>query len=158
MAKTSTKHSVAHNTFVIERVYPVAPAKVFAAFSDLKLKGQWFQAPKEWDNPDVQTMDFRVGGKETSNGGPKGGPQINYTATYQDIVLNERIVSTYDMTVDGKRISVSLSTLEMKAEGKGTRLILTEQGAYLDGSDDGSQRREGTEGLLDALGAFLTAN
>ena len=157
-AKTPAKHSVTHNTFTIERVYPVVPAKVFAAFADPKLKGQWFQAPKEWNNPDVQTMDFRVGGKETSVGGPKGGPVIAYAVTFQDIVANERIVTTYDMTVDKKRISVSLSTLELRAEGKGTRLVLTEQGAYLDGSDTGAQRKEGTEGLLDALGTFLTSN
>lgn len=154
---TPAKPSVTHNTFTIERVYPVAPARVFAAFSDPKQKSQWFQAPKEWNNPDVQTMDFRVGGKETSDGGPRGGPVITYTATYQDIVPNVRIVTTYDMTVDGKRISVSLATVELRAEGKGTRLLLTEQGAYLDGSDDGAKRKEGTEGLLDALGTFLAS-
>lgn len=137
----TTQHSITHNTFVIERVYPVAPAKVFAAFADLKRKSQWFGAPKEW-NRDEQTLDFRVGGKETSIGGPKGGPVHAYTATYQDIVPNERIVTTYDLTVDKKRISVSLATVQLKAEGKGTRLTLTEHGAYLDGSDDGSQRKQ----------------
>lgn len=153
----TTKYSVTQDAFTLTRVYPVAPAKVFAAFADPKLKGQWFRSPKEW-NPNVHTMDFRVGGKETSTGGPKGGPAIAYTATYQDIVPNERIVTTYDMTVDNRRISVSLATVEVKAEGKGTRLTLTEQGAYLDGSDDGSKRKEGTDGLLNQLGAFLTAH
>ena len=153
----TTEHSVTHDTFTLTRVYPVAPAKVFAAFADPKLKGEWFKSPKEW-NPNVHTMDFRVGGKETSTGGPKGGPAIVYTATFQDIVPNERIVTTYDMTADQKRISVSLATVEVKAEGKGTRLTLTEQGAYLDGSDDGSLRKQGTEGLLDALGRYLSAN
>ena len=70
--------------------------------------------------------------------GSMAAPAIVYTATFQDIVPNERIVTTYDMTADQKRISVSLATVEVKAEGKGTRLTLTEQGAYLDGSDDGS--------------------
>ena len=62
------------------------------------------------------------------------------------------------MLFRSKRISVSLATVEVKAEGKGTRLTLTEQGAYLDGSDDGSLRKQGTEGLLDALGRYLSAN
>jgi len=36
--------------------------------------------------------------------------------------------------------------VEFKPEGRGTRLIFTEQGVYLDGNVDG--RIEGTEGLL----------
>jgi uncharacterized protein YndB with AHSA1/START domain len=35
--------------------------------------------------------------------------------------------------------------------GKGTRLVLTEQGAFLDGYDDAGSRERGTGGLLDAL-------
>jgi hypothetical protein len=33
----------------------------------------------------------------------------------------------------------------------GTRLIFTEQGAFLDGYDDAGKRESGTGGLLDAL-------
>jgi len=40
-------------------------------------------------------------------------------------------------------------------EGAGTRLVLTEQGAYLDGHDTSAQRQHGTGELLDALGAAL---
>jgi hypothetical protein len=50
---------------------------------------------------------------------------------------------------------VSLATFELKAAGTGTRLILTEQGAFLDGYDDAGSRERGTAGLLDALGASL---
>jgi uncharacterized protein YndB with AHSA1/START domain len=70
-------------------------------------------------------------------------------------VPDERIVSTYEMHLDETRISVSLATVEFKPEGSGTRLILTEQGAFLDGHDTPAQREHGTGGLLDALGADL---
>jgi hypothetical protein len=50
---------------------------------------------------------------------------------------------------------VSVATLEFYAEGSGTRLILTEQGAYLDGLDTSAQREEGTQQLLNALGTYL---
>ena len=40
------------------------------------------------------------------------------------------------MHLDDTRISVSLATVELKPAGKGTRLIFTEQGAFLDGYDD----------------------
>jgi uncharacterized protein YndB with AHSA1/START domain len=70
-------------------------------------------------------------------------------------VPNERIVSTYDMHLDKARISVSLATVELKPEGKGTRLILTEQGVFLDGHDDAGSRERGTRDLLDNLEAYL---
>jgi uncharacterized protein YndB with AHSA1/START domain len=79
----------------------------------------------------------------------------HYDARYQDIVPGERIVSTYDMHLDDKRISVSLATVEFKAAAAGTRLVYTEQGAFLDGFDMPAQRKQGTEDLLDALAAYL---
>ena len=55
---------------------------------------------------------------------------------------------------DERKLSVSLATVELEAAGAGTRLSITEQGAYLDGLDDGSRKR-GTAFLLDRLGASL---
>jgi uncharacterized protein YndB with AHSA1/START domain len=54
-----------------------------------------------------------------------------------------------------QRISVSLATTELKPEGSGTRLIYTEQGAFLDGLDDPKMREQGTHELLDALAKAL---
>jgi uncharacterized protein YndB with AHSA1/START domain len=70
-------------------------------------------------------------------------------------VPDQRIVTTYIMHMDETPISVSLATVELKPEGAATRLVLTEQGAYLDGEDDGGIREQGTGMLLDALGAEL---
>ena len=69
---------------------------------------------------------------------------------------NERIIYGYDMHLDDKRISVSLATVEFKAAGKGTRLVFTEQGAFLDGFDDPKQREHGTIDLLDNFGKALS--
>ena len=35
-----TERSVTHSTFVLERVYPAAPARVFNAFADPKAKAK----------------------------------------------------------------------------------------------------------------------
>jgi uncharacterized protein YndB with AHSA1/START domain len=149
-----TERSVTHDTFVIERTYNVAPARVFAAWSDPVAKRRWFAGPQEWQQGKHE-LDFRVGGREHTSGGPKGGPVHRYEAIYWDIVPNERIVSTYDMHMDQIRISVSLATVELKTAGSGTKLIYTEQGAYLDGYDDAGQREAGTRELLDALAKEL---
>jgi uncharacterized protein YndB with AHSA1/START domain len=149
-----TQRSVSHATFVLERTYPVAPEKVFHALSDLEAKKRWFHGPDDWGQSSFE-MDFRVGGREIESGGPKGGPVHTFEALYQDIVPNQRIIYSYGMHLDDARISVSLATIELKPEREGTRLVFTEQGAFLDGYDDAGQRERGTADLLDALGAAL---
>jgi hypothetical protein len=52
------------------------------------------------------------------------------------------------MYVDGTKISVSLATVEFAKTGKGTRLTVTEQGAFLDGYDDAGSRERGTSERL----------
>src|SRR5580704_13232545 len=49
----------------------------------------------------------------------------------------------------------SLATMQLKAEGRKTTLMVTEQGAFLDGYDDAGSREQGTSHLLDALGGSL---
>jgi hypothetical protein len=57
--------------------------------------------------------------------------------------------------VDGERISVSQFTAEFRADGNGTLLVVTEQGAYLDGHDSPDSRAIGIRAQLDALGMEL---
>jgi uncharacterized protein YndB with AHSA1/START domain len=136
-----------HNTFVIERVYNASPARVFATWADPELKAQWFTKP---DN-----FDFRLGGEESSQGGPPGGPVFTFHARYHDIVENERIVYSYTLDIDKTRMSISVTTVEFKSEGAGTKLIFTEQGVFLDGHETPAQREQGTHEMLDKLGKQL---
>ena len=66
-----------------------------------------------------------------------------------------RIVYGYDMYVDQKKISVSLATLQFEAVNGGTRLVITEQGAFLDGYDDAGGREQGTRMLVENLAVYL---
>jgi uncharacterized protein YndB with AHSA1/START domain len=151
-----SERSAQHATFVIERSYDARPSRVFRAFADREAKARWFAGPADWSSGESE-FDFRVGGRERSSGGPKGGPVHSFDARYYDIVPNERIVYAYEMHLDDKRISVSLATIEFKPEGSGTRLALAEQGVFLDGHDNAAQREEGTRWLLGQLDAALRA-
>jgi len=146
-----TQSHVTHATFVLERTYDASPERVYAACSDAEAKARWFVGPDDWESSDHE-LDFRVGGREHVSGGPEGGPVHAYDAVIADIVANERIVTTYEMHMDDKRISVSVATMEFASAGNGTRLTYTEQGAFLDGYDKPEYREQGTADLLDALG------
>jgi uncharacterized protein YndB with AHSA1/START domain len=148
------RRSVVHATFTIENVYPHAAARVFRAFSTREGKDRWFEGPGDWEKHE-RIFEFREGGRETSAGGPKGGPIHRMDLTYRDIVANERIVYVYDMYQDDIRISSSLATLQFWPEGSGTRLSLTEYGAYLDGYDDAGGREHGTRWLIGKMGETL---
>ena len=52
-------------------------------------------------------------------------------------------------------LSSSLASIELKPDGAGTRLTLTEYGVYLDGFDGAAGREEGTNWLMDRLGQSL---
>ena len=140
------ERSIQHTTFVIERTYGASPTRVFAAWADPEAKAQWF--------PKGNEFDFRVGGREFNRSSHEG-MIYTYDAHYQDIVPDQRIAYTYIMDRDETRISVSVTTVEFKPAGTGTRLIYTEQGAFLDGEDKPEYREHGTKVLLDALDAAL---
>jgi uncharacterized protein YndB with AHSA1/START domain len=156
----SSPSRVAHGTFTIERRYDAAPERVFRAYSDPVAFRRWFVEGKgftvhEW------THDFRIGGR--AGGRFRFGDESNPTwfneTEHLDIVPGERIVISYVMgreTPDGRvRNSASLATTELVADGAGTRLIYTEQGAFLESADDIARREHGCREMLEGLASEL---
>jgi len=149
-----TPPTVVHETFAIERTYDAPVASVFRAWADPAVKVRWFAGSSDALGAGYE-LDFRVGGREAHRGGPPDGPVYTYESHYHDIVPEQRIVYTYEMCADGSRISVSVATIEFYGDGASTRLVLTEQGAFLDGLDTPAQREAGTRSLLDSLAAVV---
>lgn len=147
--------TITNATFTIERLLNACPARVFAAYASLEAKSEWFKAPS-----DIETLnrdfDFRVGGKEQFHARWPDGSVSDFQASYHDIAQDERIILVYDMFRNGEKLSVSLLTIELRPEGERTRLIHTEQGAYLTGGDEAVKCREhGTTWHVDNLVAIL---
>ena len=151
-----------HGTFFIERRYDAALPRVFAAWSDADSKRAWHVEGKGWEVRSYE-LDFREGGRESGSfrfleGVKVFGEETTFSneGVYEEITPNERIIFTYSMSRNGKRFSVSLATVEFKADGGGTRLMFTEHAAFFEGADGLQMREQGWQELLGKLDAFLT--
>jgi len=141
--------SVIHATFTMERIYPAPPDRVFKAWAEPEVKVRWFAG-----NPQDYELDFRPGGIER-NSTTDEGTQIAWESLYREIVTDERIVYTSVLYEQDTVATVSLTTVELVPDGEGTRLVLVEAGAYLDGREQQAWREQGTAHWLDALGRHL---
>ena len=151
----AASYSVVHATFHLERSYDAPVARVWKALTDVDAKAKWFAGPVDrWELVE-RRMDVRVGGTERLKGRWTNGVVSTFEAVYHDVVPNQRLIYSYVMDLDDRRISASLATLQLQADGARTTLKVCEQGAFLDGFDDAGGREHGSGVLLDALGASL---
>ena len=151
----SSARSIKHSSYVIERRYDFDPAQVYRAWVIPDAKARWFSGPPDKWSEEVREMDVRVGGRDRLIGKFMDGSESRFEALYFDVVPEKRLVYTYDMYWQGKKISVSLASIEFVLAGKGTKLVVTEQHAFLDGHEDGGSRERGTRSLLENLATSL---
>lgn len=92
------EHAITHDTFVLERTFPVPPAAVFAAFTSEQAKARWGATPGvELAKPakDGQVagteFDVRPGGRECFTM-EMDGIAFRYDAHYYDVVPDARLV------------------------------------------------------------------
>jgi uncharacterized protein YndB with AHSA1/START domain len=155
----TTERRLARAGFTLTRDYPAPLERVWAAFAEGDQKLLWYGAgdaiePGEW------AFDFRVGGRDVAEGTFHDGPVTRYEATYTDIVEHVRIVTTYDMWLDGVHMSTSVASFELEPialdQRSGTRFTHVEHGVFFDQFwADAPNREAGSRGLLDALGSHL---
>ena len=147
--------TVNHETFTIERTFDAPADRVFAAFADPEQKARWFVGPPSVKET-MRTHDFRVGGRDKYAGDWDNGMKTSFDSLYLDIVPNQRVIYTYEMSMNGKKTSVSLATIELTPKGSKTTITLTEQGAYFDDPNANKGREEGTIGIMKQLEALFT--
>ena len=142
---------VTHATFSLERSYPVPLARVFAAWSDPAAKARWFAAGPA---PGTSLISGSAAGRWPT-AARTAGPVMTFESLYRDIVPGERIVYTSTLSAGDDVMTVSVTTVEFRPAEGGTRLVLTEQGTFLDGREEPAWREQGTAAQLDALAAEL---
>jgi uncharacterized protein YndB with AHSA1/START domain len=154
----TTLTPITHHSFTIERLYPEdAPSRVFHAFTDMGARRRWFFGIDGWIIHEIRAPEAVIpGAVESSRFSPPGGAVvITNDTTLFEVVPDARLIFAYVMTIDGGPLSSSLSTVEFRPEGRGTRLTFTEQGAYHEGFADG--REAGTRQSFERLARELAS-
>jgi uncharacterized protein YndB with AHSA1/START domain len=64
--------------------------------------------------------------RERAKGGFEDGVTTTFDPIYHDIVPGQRIVYTYEMHVDDRKIYVSLVTLQIKPGGRGQTWLVVD--------------------------------
>lgn len=127
-----------HETITLSRLIPATPVQVFQAFADTELRRRWVRMPGKLLSAE---HDFRVGGGERLEAVfPRTDAEPErLLSTLRYLAIDPaRIVYGSESTVDDLVRWSSLVTVELRAEGTGTRLDWTEQVAFLERTGDGS--------------------
>lgn len=141
--------------FTIKRSFDASPADVFNAFADPEMKASWFSGPPGKWKVLERRFDFREGGEERVRGQFQDSYTSDFRARYHVIRKPSLIVYVYDMYVDDRLLSTSLSSFDFAAAGDRTDMNYVEQAVYYDGEDGSASREDGTRQLFDRVAEAL---
>lgn len=150
---------VVHATCVVERTFAKPLSVVYAALSDPHKVRRWMSGGSSSDLFDFQ-CDFVEGGKQLVKyrmgpDTPIAGAVITNEGRFQHIIAGERIVTVSTMKMDERIFSASQVTYELVNSDGATRLVITHQGAFFEGSDGPERREQGWNRLADNLTSVI---
>ena len=134
----------------LQRFYPVAPAKVWRAWTDARALGQWFRPNASFSVP-VAESDVRVGGGFRVLMINAKGEEFDLSGVYREVVPERRLVMTWSWK--NQPGHESLVTVSFRPSGTGTQLELLHED-YLDFVDQPTPE-EGWNGALETLATIL---
>ena len=146
-AKLETRPSL-----TLGRHYPVAPEKVWRAWTDPQALKGWF-GPGGPQAVSVADVDLRVGGRfRLVFGGPQGN-EHEAAGVYEEVVPNRKLVFSWcwPRTTPDR---VSQITILLRAEGGGTDMEFRHEQFFDEAARDGHQR--GWSETFIKLEQFLT--
>ena len=140
-------------SLTLERHYPVAPEKVWRAWTDPEAVRRWW-GPMPGEPVSAAELDVRVGGRfRIVFGGPQGTDN-ECAGVYREVVPNRKLVFTWHWP-NSTPERVSVVTITFKAVADGTQLTFNHAQFFDEAARDGHKR--GWTGALDKLGEFLNA-
>jgi uncharacterized protein YndB with AHSA1/START domain len=137
----------------LSRQYPVAPEKVWRAWTDAQALRKWW-GPEPGDTVSVAELDVRVGGRfRIVFGGPQG-TEHEVQGVYKEVVAPKKLVFTWTWPRTTPERE-SLVTIVFRAVGTGTELDFRHEQFFDEKVRDG--HREGWTASFERLARFLQA-
>jgi uncharacterized protein YndB with AHSA1/START domain len=138
-------------SLALTRSYPVAPEKVWRAWTDPEAVKHWW-GPGPGEPVSLAELDVRVGGRfRIVFGGPQGRAH-EVQGVYREVVPNRRLVFTWTWP-NSTPERESLVSLEFRAAGRGTELAFLHQQLFDEAVRDNHKRGWGES--LAKLDAYL---
>jgi uncharacterized protein YndB with AHSA1/START domain len=134
----------------LERFYPVAPEKVWRAWTDAKALGQWFRPNASFTIP-VAEADVRAGGRFRILMVDARGEEFDVSGIYREVVSERRLVMTWHWQKQPGH--ESLVTVDFLPLHGGTQLQLRHH-RYVD-FENQPTHEQGWNGALEKLGILL---
>lgn len=122
----------------LERSYPVAPEKVWRAWTDPEAVKKWW-GPGGQQPVAVAELDVRVGGSFRIVFGGAQGRDHECAGIYREVVPNRKLVFTWCWP-NSTPERVSLVTIEFRKAGRGTELVFLHEQFFDEAARDGHQR------------------
>jgi uncharacterized protein YndB with AHSA1/START domain len=108
-------------SLTLERFYPVAPEKVWRAWTDPQALSRWF-GPGGPQPAALAELDVRVGGRFRVLFGGAEGTEHEVRGVYREVVPNRRLVFTWSWPRTTPERE-SLVTVEFRKAGRGTEMV-----------------------------------
>jgi len=137
-------------SLTLSRSYPVAPEKVWRAWTDPEAIRRWWGPGNE--PVSLAELDVRVGGRFRIVFGGADGKAHECAGVYREVVPNRKLVFTWTWP-NSTPERESLVTITLRAAGKGTELVFLHEQFFDETIRDDHKR--GWSGALDKLERFL---
>ena len=136
---------------VIERYFPVAPEKVWRAWTDPRALKRWF-GPGGYDPVSAAELDLRAGGRYRIVFGGADGTEHEVRGEYREVVPHRRLVFTWTWPRSTPERE-SLVTIELQASAGGTAFVFRHERFFDETVRD--DHRRGWRETFAKLEAFL---
>ena len=151
-ASLQTDKSVDKPSLTLQRKFPVAPEKVWRAWTDPQALKQWFGPSGRHQPVAVADVDLRVGGRFRLVFGGPDGDEHEAAGVYKEVQPHRKLVFTWcwPRTTPDR---ISQITILLRAEGNGTDMEFRHEQFFDAAARDGHLR--GWSETFGKLEAFL---